>query len=543
MKKLIAWVVAAIMVLSMIPVMTFTASAERVFPEPLDGFWSVYRDPEDYDTEIDFYKPAPGYKYTSEGFQITSADYTNMSPKWTAQTSRPQDLTQGFYMQFRVDEFSYRGTDATPADEWIGLTISNKPLVSLGGIDHGDNIFILIRGAGDGSAVLVSQATTGTTTEEKGSQFATDLSVNINNIPRDEDGKEIYEFAVTYENGAYSFLVNGSKVGGSTAATLSDHVKDFEECYVGLSFHSGVKDGVASATILKQGTSAADAVTPTGDDEAEAEDNTLNFGPKVDISTIAENQPALLWDAHKTSFKSDPNGGASNVVITPTGDYTYYMKGTGEGCYFSWSIKSELTFDAADAPVFVMLMKNYMGGDGMVRYCFGDVLSADDTHLATWTQFDDNAKYYGPDEEYCLVVVNLAETDASGNPLYPYVSGRINSLRPEFIIDAEDDEYSEWEMLYMGMFRSVEEAHAYTDAYIEALDLETAAPTEPETDPETDPETNEQDTTADTADGTTAGTEGEDKTDDTTGCASVIGFGSVAVLAAAAAFVALKKKD
>ena len=68
MKKLIVFVIAAVMVLSMIPVMTFTASAAEV-----EGDWTIWRDPEKYEDLEDgeAIKPDSGYEYTADGFTIS----------------------------------------------------------------------------------------------------------------------------------------------------------------------------------------------------------------------------------------------------------------------------------------------------------------------------------------------------------------------------------------------------------------------------------------------------------------------------------------
>ena len=99
---------------------------------------------------------------------------------------------------------------------------------------------------------------------------------------------------------------------------------------------------------------------------------------------------------------------------------------------------------------------------------------------------------------------------------------------------------------YMGAFRSVDEADAYWMAYMTGNGImkggdsadttaeeTTAAPTEAPT----AEETTEAPTEAPTAEETTAAPTEPAKS----GCGSVIGFGAVAILAAAAAFVALKK--
>ncbi len=553
MKKLIAFAIAAIMVLSMIPAMAFTVSADEAesnLPDPFSGFWTVYRDPDDYKADAEYYKPSPAYKYTSEGFQLTSADYTNMTPKWTVQTSQPQDLTQGFYMQVRIDEFSYKGTGDTPADEWISFSISDRPLVAHGNTVHGNNWLSLVRGAGDGNASLQSFVTEQTTETSNGGFFHKG-DVNTE-VPMDEDGKEIYTFEVVYDGTNYDIKINGVSLLG--AADYTTAIKGYEECYIGFTFHSGVKDGVASATILKQGTSASDATTPDGTDEGEAEDNILNFADPTDINTIPANTPALMWNAEKQSFKGDPNANASSMVLTPTANNTYHCQSTGGASYFMWGIKADMTINAPDAPIYAMLMKDYMGNDGMIRYATGDVMSADDTHMTGWSLYDDNARMYGENEEYSLVIVDFS---AEGVGLD--WEGRINSIRTEFATDPGDEEYSQWEVCYIGMFRTIEEAYVYTENLLKTYGIdpdatveETQAPTDPadeETQAPTTDNGGEGETKDNAGEGETSGTTnapttGDDKGDDKAdeGCASVIGMSAVILMAAAAAVV-LKKKD
>ena len=61
MKKLLALVLCAVMVLAMIPAVTLTASAAG------EGDWTTRRSPKDYD-DPDDYCPAGGFYYDSEGF-------------------------------------------------------------------------------------------------------------------------------------------------------------------------------------------------------------------------------------------------------------------------------------------------------------------------------------------------------------------------------------------------------------------------------------------------------------------------------------------
>lgn len=560
MKKLIAFAIAAIMVLSMIPAMAISTSAVEetdwsLYPEPSKDFWSVYRNPRGYEIDLnagDTYTPAPGYKYTSEGFALLPADYTNMTPWFTVQTSQPVNLTDGFYMQFRIDEFAYKGENlAKPADEWICLSISDTRMMSPGSTSWNNNWLSLVRGAGDGSASFEAAVTTKDTDEVNG-KFDFFGAVS-GTVPKDGDGKEIYELEITYDGTNYDIKICGVSMMSLQGSKVQAALSSYEEAYVGITMQTGIKDSTAGLTILKQGTSKANATTPEGTDEADPEDNILVFGDPIDPSTVPANEPALLFDAHKTSFKKDPSG--SNIHFTATANYTYHLAATADACYFTWGIKNDLTYMAEDFPVFAMMLKDYMGNDGSLYYSAGDILAASPSHVTGWSLYGDDSEFYGADEEYSLVVVDLSKLNIEGEE--KQWTGRINGMRPDFSVDANDEEWAEWDVEYMGMFRSVEEAHAYAEKHLGDAATETKEEPGASTD---EPDTNGQDTVADTADGkdTSAGdtetsastngsTKGETKAETKAetkepGCASAIGMSTVAVLAAAAA-VALKKKD
>ncbi len=533
MKKLIALVIAAFMVISMIPVMAFTASAADV-----EGDWHVWRDPEKYEVdEGEAIKPDPGYHYTDDGFTTIAPVWTNYTPAFAVQTKEAQNLKEGFYMQVRVDDYPYGGEDGT-ADHWISFHLSDREGITPGGMEHGNNWLSLIRGAGEGSAAAQSFLTYQTTDEKVGS-FPLQAAPNIE-VPMDDEGREIYTFEVGFDGTNYELKINGVVVSNQT---ISDCLKTWIETgdyYVGISMHAGVKDASAALTILKYGKNADDAITPVGSDSEEPEDNMLVFGEKMDPATVPANTPALLFDATKPTFKKDPEG--VDLKLVAQGDNSYHVTATGPAPYWQWGIKSELTASISDFPVFAMVLKNFWGTDGGIYYCAGDIMSCTDTYKTGWTPYDDGCMTFGEDEEYSLIVVDLKDLELLDESLTAG-DGRIHNVRPFFsVTDTTDPEIAEWDVMYMGWFRSIEEAQQYAIDRL-AMDPVTEAP---ETEaPETEaPETN---VTVDTgaADTNTVGTGSEETTAATVeaGCASVIGMSAVAVLVAAAAAVALKKKD
>ena len=540
MKKLIALVIAAIMVLSMIPVMAISTAAAEV-----EGDWTVWRDPKKYEDveEGDAIKPDPGYTYTDDGFTTISPDWTNYTPAFAVQTKEAQPLKDGFYMQVRIDDYPYGGEDGQ--DHWISFHLSDRAGITPGGMEHGNNWLSLVRGEGNGAAATQSFITT-QTTDEKVGNFAHQGDVQIT-IPTDEEGREIYTFEVTFDGTNYDIKVCGTSVQG--VANINAKLNEWNEngeFYVGISIHSGVKDASSAITILKYGTSEADATTPVGSDELEVEDNMLVFGELKSPDSVPANTPALLFDATRPTFKRDPDG--VDIKLTAQGDNSYHITATGPAPYWQWGIKSELTYSITDFPVFSMVLKNFWGDNGGLYYCAGDIMSCNDNYKTSWSIFDEGCMLFGENEEYSLVVIDLAEYELIDDVMKAS-NGRIHNVRPFFsVTDTTDPEICEWDVMYMGWFRSVEEAQQYAQDRLQMAPVTEAPETEaPETQaPET--QAPAADTQAPSADTNAPAGTGSVETNGTTepakkGCGSVIGFSAVAIMAAAAAAVALKKKD
>ena len=117
--------------------------------------------------------------------------------------------------------------------------------------------------------------------------------------------------------------------------------------------------------------------------------------------------------------------------------------------------------------------------------------------------------------------------------------GRINSIRVGFDFSADDiadPEFNNFDIGFIGAFRSVEEAQAYTAAWLTAKGYGATVETEPETEAKTEAET-EAKTEAKTEEVTTEAT-AEKK-----GCGAIVAAPVVAlVVMLGVAFVA-KKKD
>ena len=247
MKKLIALVIAVIMVVSMIPVMALSTSAAA------DGEWNVLRNPNTYDAEAEgeVVIPAPGYQYTNEGLTTIAPDWSNYTPFFTVQTKDAKSLKDGFFMEVRIDDYPYGGEDGS-ADHWISFNISDRENVAPGSVDFGENWLCLIRGAGAGAAEVQSFITNLTTDETPGS-FPIQGTTSVT-APMDDDGRETYTFEVSHDGTKYDLKVNGVTVGGIDAVSAKlDSMNENGELYVGVTMHCGIKDATTSITITKAG--------------------------------------------------------------------------------------------------------------------------------------------------------------------------------------------------------------------------------------------------------------------------------------------------
>lgn len=530
MKRLISLLVVTLMILSLIPVTAVNTAAA------VDGSWTTLRRPADYlvDEEAgETYKPAPGYEYTTEGFTIVPADYTNQTVYFNIQSKDPQAIKEGVYLQFRVDDYCYDGPDHD-ADAWMALSLWDSVNLQPGNTSYGAGWVCLLRGTGDGSSTAQSHISTPTTEDTQG-QFIPQGDVDFS-VPMD-DGREIYTLEVQWTGSAYDIKINGVSVPGSAdgITQLLEQQSPTGDLYVGISFHSTYAGGTAACTILKYGTSAETATTPVGDDSKDPEGNIVIFGDPIDPSTVPAGQPALLWDANKTSFRGNAYGAGASY--TPQGDNSYHVKAVSSLPSAMWHVKSSLTYMGEDFPIFAILLRDFWGSGGSVYYCGGSVLAAQDSASFAWNLYDDaNEEYEDEDGGH---VYNLVILDLTG-----LWEGRINALQPHFAVnDYTDPDQGEFDICWMGMFRSAEDVYAYAETYLTPLsavpsdtEVPTEAPTEAPTDAVTEAPT-ETPTEAPTDAVTEAPTEAPKS-----GCGSFVGFGAAALLSAAAALVALTKK-
>lgn len=529
MKKLLALLVAAVMVLSMIPIMSVTASAAGA---DVPGDWITCRSANDYGEtqENGSYKPAPGYEYTVDGFQTIAADYTNTMPYFHIMSREAQSLKDGIYLELRVDDFDYQG--------WISFTLwdsSNFSILDTGG--YGSGWSSLIGGTGTGNPAGVSSNIVledGNDIDEQ--SFHRGLG-NTNATPTlDSEGREIYTLEVTHDGSQYNVLVCGQLVAGCADITeLFDKISPTGDFFIGIGIFSPTTNGTAGLSILKYGTSKEDATTPVGSDSAEPEPNANVFADMMPASDVEANKPALLYNAAEYSAPQ-----VANADVSALGDNAYRFTSRTEDMYFRWLIKNTSSYDAADFPVVAFMVRSYDASGGALYYCSGDVMAATPDYMTSWGLWDEGSMEYIDEDGvyYNMVVVDLTEE----------WSERINLIRFDFFgLDVDDEDCASFDFCWAGTFRTVDEAQAYTTAWATENGLGDAVTEPPYEDPTEEP-TEAPDTDAGTvAPETNASTDinGEGATDPVeSGCSSVVTLGSGAVLmAAVAAAAVLKKKD
>ena len=526
-KRIIAFIICAVMILTMIPVVTLTTSAADV-----TGDWTTYRSADEYETaaegeEPPIYKPEAGYEYTAEGFTVVPADYKDTTPFLTVQTKEKQSLKDGIYLEFRIDDFSYDG--GTGADHWICVNLNTEKKVAPGKTAYGGGWLSLIRGNGDGNGTIQPHLTT-PATEDFGGIFK-NYGGFQGTATLDDQNREIYTFEVTWDGSQYEMKVNGVVVTGADTNALLEQLDANGEFYVGITMQCGVKDGTAALTILKYGTSAADATTPVGSDSKKPEENEMTIADIADPSTIGANMPAILWTPDTYNMKP-----GNNCTFTVLGDNTWRVDCTEASVFMYFTPKRSWSWAAEDFPVFGVMLRNIWADSGNLLYCAGEVMSPTSQYVNPVSIYD--GEFYGEKEEYVFIPIDLTDL----------WEGRINDMRLDLKMD--DPESRTFDLCFAGMFRSEEEAYAYAGTWLTGIGVSPDPVTEAsETTaaPETEaPETNAPaDTNASVDTNGGADTDNNVTTEPTAtgGCASVVGFGAVAVLAAAAAFVALKKKD
>lgn len=574
MKKIISVAIVVAMLLSLLCVFAAIPASAAV-----EGMWNVYSVAGDYyldDKEDDEFAAVPGYEYTDEGLRVIPADWTEKSPKVGVHTKDVVDLKEGVYFEVRIDDFTY-----SAGDKWFSISVADKPYAAPGNTNvakYGESMTTLIRPDDNGKIAAVewrygafqwSDRTSMTTPDEE---------------KYDENGKPILALTITWDGTTYAMDINGAPAPDTTIAYMNEHYAN-GEAYVGINLMNTTKGGTAACTILKFGTSKDDAETPVGEDSAAP--TPWKGDPIAEIadpSTVPAGQPAIYMNGSRalSDSKSSTGRNGTDETIKLNEDGTVHYTARSSYVEISFAPKNEISYSIDDFPVIMALTKNFctctevdecMAFESADMYVItGEFIGADDKHKAS----EINLCYdpiFKDGDSYLYFYVDTSE-DINWD-----AEGRFNGARldlNDIVLDTPGR--NGFDVCFMALFRSVEEAEAYvlnwigveeedeTDA--PAVGDETDAPvggdeTDAPAGDETDaPAGNETDAPADDETNAPAGNEtqtpdkGDDNNkgeanvpttgDDTTGggCGSFVGFGAIAVIAliAGVGFAAFKKE-
>lgn len=539
--KLTALLLAVILLVSVFSVLSILSTAALV-----EGDWIPRRSWPDYTEEnATSYKPAAGYYYDSEGFHTVQQDtndisvFTNVVTKESYSLTYNNDQKNGHVMsvKFRIDDFSYGGENN--ADEWIAVSVKNKQDIAHGDTteESGKGLVILNRGTGDGKAQCLPHVND---VNVFGSSASDAITAEL-----DSQGREIYTFTLDYADGKWSFAMNGHTYaeyawGGKK---LNDIFNSFEDgqFYFAITLNSSVKAGTGRLTILE-----FNGEVPYGEDSADPEENINWFAEIADASTVEANQPAVLWDAAKTSVSKLT--GMNNTFKVNPADNTVLVTSSATEATINFGIKNTISYDGKDFPCFAMLTRNVsedvFDSGYILWWAAGEVMSADNEHAQSELAFDDET----------IGGWNLAIYEL--DPEIDDFQGRINSLRVDFHgFDVSDPDTCTFKVGFMGMFRNAEEAQAYANSFVSQLAVD---PDDPIVDNKGngDATTDNQDaTTADPGDdgeatttaapngeGTTAENQSNNNASEQNGCGSVLATFSVIAVVSLGVCV-LRKKD
>lgn len=529
MKRFLALIICVVMLISLIPTTIFTVGAAEV-----EGDWMTYRQATDYNEpdpntgEEPAYRPAPGYHYTNEGFSTIPADYTGTSPFMTVQSKEKHNLKDGLYLQFRVDQFSYKGPDGN-CDEWIALSLWDSQKVAPGNTAFGAGWVSIIRGKGDGTNTQSISCYTTKTTDDAPGKWG-DMGQDPIEPEMDDEGREIYTLEVEWTGSAYEVSVCGQVLASCKAITeLLEGIDENGDFYVGISMQSSMKAGTASLTILKYGYSESDATTPVGTDSKEPEANNNVVADMMDPTTIEKNKPAVFMDATTNSAASLGYGDG----VFAQGDNSFHFTASGPDSYMYWRIKNSISYAVEDFPVFAVMVRDYWYA-GTLWYNCGDIISATNGYSTSFNA--SNGIYFDGDNlvDYSLILVDLTEM----------CSGRINNFRVDF--NGVDMNNPEFDICYMGCFRSEEEAIAYGTTYLgvetseETIDENDTKVTETEAKIETESVAT-QETSAEKNPVESVSPNGNETNVSDGGCGSVIGFSAVCLITLAGVYFVKKK--
>lgn len=507
MKRIMISLLAIALLLSTVSALSLTAGAA------VEGDWTASRAADDYN-DPDSYRPYSGYKYElDKGLVLVSADYTNNTPYTHIHTKTPYNLKdnnanengKSISLEFTVTDFAYEGSD-----HWVGISLHSKEIFTpVKGF--GEGVSVLIRGAGNGTAVAQFHYLD----NDRGYHL---FSMQNVLIPVNEQGQETYTFEVEYTQDGYKFYLCGQEFVDQTG--VADEILDnycADGAYVGVTLYT-----TESGTSLGACISKFQGQVPYGEDSMLPEENRNNFAPIIESSSVPAGKPALIWNSAMEQFNQLQS---SNIDLAVNDDGTIGATALTESGYIIFSPKVTVSYEASDFPVIAVLTKDCYAESGKIYYSAGEIFGAQ----PDCSQEIDIAEYdFG--EGWCMGILDLTD-DLDWQ-------GRVNMIRTDIVnVDYTDEDTKHYDIAYIATFRTIEDAEQYAKDYLISLlgklpETESETTKEPATQEpaQTDPETQDQNNVEQTTE--PASNEG---------CKSVLAMPIVMLIAMlGAAFVAKK---
>ena len=539
MKKFLAMLMAAAMMISMLTAIAIVPASA------IDGEWIVYSKADHYTEDFSGdIMSIPGYEYTEDGLRVIPADWRDFTPGAGVQTKEKVDIKNGVYMEVRVDEFSNN------SDFWFNFNIWSKPMFKAGKTDvekWGYGVQELIRSNAQYSSWRCEWSVAGF--QSKGS-----TNIDAANTPVADDGCLYFTFKVTWNGSSYAVSINNSAAPQGVVDYMNETYGKDSEAYIGFNLQNGTKGGKCGITVLKFGTNENDAVAPMGDDSREPENFYLTISEIADPNTVEAGKPAIYMNGNRagSDVKQIPEaaGGTSSI----NDDYSIHIVASTSTPYLGMGVANDVSYAIEDFPVAMVVVRDlctcgegecYALESANMYMMTGDITAASGDCKVNELNMPESP-YVIDGHSYLYFFYDFSD---EGTPFE--AKGRFNSLRIDFTgVDVSTAGANTFDVCFGAMFRSVEEAEAYAEAYFTELGWveETEAPTtEAPTEEATEVVTEAPEATTEApADATEAPAGNEtDAPAKKSGCGSVVGFGAIAIVAVAAVagMVSFKKKD
>ena len=527
MKKIIATVLSTVMILSVLATMAIIPVAASTDT----GDWMVYATANSYLTDgegnPDYTSipdaPLAGYEYTADGFKVTSEASSKLgtTQRYNIVSKNRVNLKRGVTMTVRIEEFK------EGEDWWHSFSIWDSPNIAHGNTSglYGNGYISLIRGVankvkvgGDRTNPIYDYTfdqTGWTTGLARVESFISDVTyydttgtiaapgtaadpMKFNIMTSDLTIQQPENAPVVKEDGSYEltmrleyddvadnyrlFICNVEVPNASINAYLHHRFPD-GMAYISFASNGALTDCTTSLTITEFNGSV-----PTGTDRGEFQANSEEVADIIPGSTVADDQPILLFDAANADGVYKNTGKLPNSAIDygTKNDGSFWFKPTQETQpYYIVTPRNSYSYEASEFQYVAVLLRNYCScalDEDVTEcydtetlsmfYCAGQNINPSDNYVtrgvASETSFEDAAG-----NTYTLFVFEMT-ADGNAEVADGGWVGRINKVEIIFDkVERTDITRNTFDMVYTAFFKSADAAVNYAENY--ALTYESCA--------------------------------------------------------------------